>query len=206
MAFVPVPNGIKAEMRYNLGTQRVVNVLWMREATNPTVTPARLSEAGNILYNWWNANLKASQPTICTLREIYLTDESAANQESVTYTTSLPAAGQWNTEPLPNHCTIAISLRTAQRGRSYRGRIYHIGIATDQVATNVLETAYANSLLAAYQALLPALTATGLPLAVCSRQAGGQPRVTGILTDVTAMVMVDTTIDSQRRRLPGRGR
>ena len=66
----------------------------------------------------------------------------------------------------------------------------------------------------AYNGILTTVTATPSPWVwvIVSRYSGVDgdgrpvPRVAGVTTPVTNVVAVDGTVDSMRRRLPGRGR
>lgn len=205
MAFIPVPGGIQAELRYNLLGQRTENVLWFRTPSLAVPTVADLTDVAEMLSTWWNASVKPLQGANTTLREIYLTGQNAADGASYTYTTGLPVDGTLSGEALPNNCALVVSLRTEKRGRSYRGRVYHMGITEGVCNGNQVTDTYANNVVSAYDALISDAATAGFNLVVCSRRSGNAPRASGVLTTVIDALLVDTVIDSQRRRLPGRG-
>lgn len=204
MPFIPVPNGVQAEMRYTQDGQKVENVFWFirDDAVDPETSA---QDIATFLLDWWNNSIKTLQASAVSLREIYVTDQSAANGFAYTLTAGLPAAGANVNEPLPNGVTACVSLRTALRGRSYRGRSYFIGLTENNVLGNTLGAQFVTALLAAYDSLVTDSTLNGYPLAVCSRFSGGNPRPSGILTQVRDALLIDSVVDSQRRRLPGRG-
>lgn len=205
MPFIPVPNGVQVEMRYGYLGERVENVFWVFVDDEPAPTVATMSTIAGIFYSWWNTHVKTIQSANATLREIYCTDQSAQNGGAFTYTTNLPADGANVQEPLPGNVALCVSLRTAQRGRSYRGRSYIVGLTENQVQGNLLTSASASAWLAAYDALVNELNTPPYQLAVCSRFTAGAPRVAGVLTPIIDAALVDNVVDSQRRRLPGRG-
>lgn len=57
-----------------------------------------------------------------------------------------------------------------------------------------------------YSLLMNSANFGGCVLAVASRRLNNAPRLIGVATEVIDVVLADDTVDSQRRRLPGRGR
>jgi hypothetical protein len=104
---------------------------------------------------------------------------------------------------MPNSIASVVSIKTALRGRSYRGRIYHMGIPDAHVTDNLMGTAQVTALQAAYQAAV-LLAIAGNPdfrLGVLSYYNLGNLRGTPVFTPATE-VSVDARVDSQRRRMP----
>lgn len=139
------------------------------------------------------------------LTQVKLTDLTADFAPTLNYTTGLPLVGSAGADGMPNNVALVFTKRTALRGRSFRGRIYHPGLAESQVAGNQVLSATVTSLLAAYN-LLKTLTvgAETWPLVVVSRMHNGVVTNPGETHAVTT-IDTDGFIDSQRRRLPGRG-
>jgi len=116
-----------------------------------------------------------------------------------------PIAGTIAAAALPNSTSAVATLNTALRGRSYRGRKYLVGIpVSNQVSATQLNPGYITAMLASLNALGVELTSGSNEWVIISRQNQGQPRVTGVPTQVTSFY-ADTFIDNQRRRLAGRG-
>lgn len=205
MAFVPAPNTLQAELRYLYGSQQCENVVYFTGSGG--VTPALATSLGAALVAWWNANFKASSPTTMALREVYLTDLSSASSFTVSYVTGLPSNGTNVGDPLPFNCAHCVSFRTANRGRSGRGRNYVTGLIDTDALANTLIAGRVTTDVNAYAALVGAGTfVAGLQFVVVSRFSGGAPRPTALIQPITSVLSVDTTVDSMRRRLPGRGR
>jgi hypothetical protein len=109
---------------------------------------------------------------------------------------------------MPNNVAIVMSLKTGLRGKSFRGRIYHVGLSDAVVTANAVTTVQRDALVAGYSLLTTFAGATGeaiFNLVVLSYYASSVLRPTPIATPVTS-VTSDGIVDSQRRRLPGRGR
>lgn len=205
MAFVPVPNTLMAELRFLYGTVKAENTLYFTGSAG--VTPALASSLAAQLAAWWNTNFKTPSPTIMNLSEVYITDLTTQTSFTVSYTTGLPSAGLSAVDPLPFNCAHCVSFRTAQRGRSGRGRNYVMGLTDSEANASVIQTTRLNLDVAAYQALIGAGTfVAGLQFCVVSRYTNGAPRTVGLAIPITSVLSVDTIIDSQRRRLPGRGK
>jgi hypothetical protein len=115
-----------------------------------------------------------------------------------------PVVGGQPSPALPNNVALCVTLLTALAGRSYRGRSYMPGLAEGFVTLSEISSATAAVYADNYVTLVDDLSTEGYELVVTSFQAGGVPRVTAVSTPVVA-IGVNTTVDSQRRRLPGRG-
>lgn len=204
MPFVPVPNGIQANLRLSYDGQEVENVIGFRAPGDPT--PADLAAVAEGVEDWWMANIRSIVPATVVFREVYAVDLSTQDGGVFTASGSNGSAGTNAFAAMPNNVTLAVTLRTAQRGRSYRGRIYHIGLTEPQVTDNEVVPTIITLLSTAYAALLNAANFGGCELAVISRQLNNVPRLIGVATPVIDTVIADPVVDSQRRRLPGRGR
>jgi hypothetical protein len=156
---------------------------------------------------WWNLRIKPMVPSTCQMTAVIATDLTANGDPGSLYVTGMPSAGT-NAQPqLPNNATVVMSLATALRGRSYRGRIYHIGLTENDVTANTLGAGTLADLLTAYRDLRLLEGAGGeavFQLAVLSYYANNAVRATPVVTPVTE-VTCDGVVDSQRRRLPKRG-
>jgi hypothetical protein len=107
---------------------------------------------------------------------------------------------------LPNNVTACVSLRSNFAGRSARGRLYWQALTETQVVGNTIDTSVAGDIVAAVQAIDVAMTGLGYELSIVSYINNGAPRVGGpVYFFVSDILMTDFTVDSQRRRLPGRG-
>lgn len=210
MPFVPVPNTFEAEIRMLCAGQRIENTLYFRpqvEGDDPS-----LSNLGASLLIWWNTFYAVCIPTEVTLREIHITNLTTATSPIHTQPAPAPApTGDRITPVLPNNATLAVSFRTGARGRSFRGRNYLAALAEGDVVESTVSAALQVDVLAAYNALLAPAISDNFQWVVVSRYSGVDaegdpiPRTTGIATDVLSVVIVDPIVDSQRRRLPGRG-
>lgn len=204
MIFVPIPNTAKIELVYSIDGQTLENVLHYVGGASPTEDVLNLLAADTVTQ--WAATWKLRQGAGCQLMKIKATDVSREDGPAIEYNTGLPAVGSINSEMMSNNVTACISMKTAKRGRSYRGRIYLPGITVVEVATNTLDITATGPLDDSFS-YWNFLDADGDPwgLVVASRFHNGAPRTVGVTTPVTGFI-TNKTVASQRRRLPGRGR
>jgi hypothetical protein len=211
MPFVPVANTALVEMRYTVDLQEEENTLYFEKAT--ALVEDDLTNLGEAIITWWEDNYSPLVWTGVLFREAVVTDLTSASASQVTSIPPSPLAGSIALPPLPNNNSLTVSFRTALRGRSFRGRNYIVGIVQDQLAgANILSDATVTAWQDGYNALKAMAADLGLQWVVVSRFSGVDgdgkpiPRVAGVTTPVTTAIVVDNVVDSQRRRLPGRGR
>lgn len=117
----------------------------------------------------------------------------------ITLTNTPPQQGGVAGAAEPNNVALCVSLRTAQAGRQARGRKYFSGIPKAEVDGNLISTDFCDAILNEMTSLILALATNGTELAIVS--------LVGLtVLPVVAALCVDNTVDSMRRRLPGRGR
>lgn len=203
MVFVPIPNTARCELRFTQDGQQIANVFHV-EADAP-LTVGDLNNIGATFVEWYDA-FRAVVANQVTLREIDIRDLTTSSGLGILYNTGLPLVGLLASPALPNHVTVAIKWGTGLTGRSFRGRTYHIGLTEGQVVNSEVDSAFAPPILSGYNALPALMTTNGYTLVVASRFANNAPRVTGVTTPILNASYADTVVDSQRKRLPGRGR
>lgn len=203
MAFIPVPGVIETRIRGTLDGQQVENTMYWTDLTLPGEPRVGLcaSAVRDCLTLYWLAHLPAAYEA----REVYAIDLSSATGSTATAPFPSGSNGERAGEALPNNCSFVISFRTALRGRSFRGRIYWPGLDASSVTGNEVTETYAGQILLAVGATRSALFLDDFQHTVVSRYSGGAPRAVGLPSIVTEILYVDRFVDSQRRRLPGRG-
>lgn len=192
------------ELVFNQNGEITENTLYFEH--DAAITEADMIQLAEFMKTWWDANLKANVHSGTSLTAIRVTDLTTQSAPGLEYTTGLPIAGTAGGVAAPNNVTVAISFRTNFRGRSYRGRNYFVGLTMSNVSGQQLAGGVATNFDNAYSDILVDLP-VDLPeftWVVVSRYTNKAPRAAGVTTPVTA-VSVENTLDSQRRRLPGRG-
>lgn len=203
MAFIPAPASAKIEVRFNWDSQLVENVFHCL-VTDP-LTSAQASSIFGVVDNWVKVTLRPRQVNNVTYREVQITGLAA--QDSPRFIFSGDGLVGTNTgSRLPNQNTVAVKAGTGFGGRSARGRVFHIGLSGTQVTGNLLSTAETTALISTYNALMTSMTTAGFPIHVLSYYHNLAPRTAAVQYPITGYTMVDSIVDSQRRRMPGRGK
>jgi hypothetical protein len=206
MVFVPKDNTVQIAIRGRLHEQQVVNTLYFQNLTGAG-TSGDLASLGADILTWWAADMLPLLTVGYALREVYAVDMSSESAPTATVTPAAPQAGSNLNPSLPNNVALCVSFRTAGRGRSSRGRNYISGLTEANADNNLFTEATANAVQAAYEKLLDAATfSLDWTWCVYSRYEDGLPRPEAFTPPIEAVVLTDLVVDSQRRRLPGRGR
>jgi hypothetical protein len=160
------------------------------------------------LRSFWEDELAGHVVQDLELNEIYITDLTSNTAPTYTYPISPASTGDLAGAPLPSNCTFCVSFRTDGRGRSSRGRNYVAGLAESNVNGNVLDPVDADGIVAAYtNGILANVTLDGyFTWVVLSQYENKQPRTNALAQPVLSVLYTDRIIDSQRRRLTGRGK
>jgi hypothetical protein len=198
------PGIVRVEMHFTLHGQRVMNVYHLRD-NNAPVADSDLHLYANTFKNWWLTVMRPAVSNQLTLTDVTareLVDGGIAVME----TADLPAAGTRDKEAFPGNVTLAVHWGTGQMGRSFHGRTYHLGLPVDQAAFSTMLAPALATLISHYDDLRTGLDSAfvAVDFGVLSTVHAGAPRVPPILTPITG-VAIDSTLDSQRRRLPHRG-
>jgi hypothetical protein len=200
--FIPVPNTARVRMVYDLFGQKVMNVFYWEQAT--PFTTSDLAVLNNAIKTAWEDNVQAVQSNDLTLSFLEATalDSAAGFQETLL----VDEVGGAAVAAMPGNVTWAIKFASGLTGRSQRGRMYFLGLHETDVTGNAVVSSAAALILAAYEGFFgDVATATGATHVVVSYCALGVWRSTGQTTPITAYINVDDLVDSQRRRLTGRG-
>lgn len=203
MAFQPVPNTLQVQVVYQAGGQIVENVVHFEKASPSLTDIESLTEALNA---YLRSNFLPLLANTIQLIRLVSTMLDAVDGLLYVSTTSLPAAGAHTSDgDLPNNNALCLTLTTGNRGRSARGRSFICGMADLRVTKNELDGDYVSDIANAWMNFLLVGVDDGWVPVVVSRVTGGAPRTSGVTYQITGCVAQDNVIDSQRRRLPGRG-
>lgn len=200
--FIPVPNCAKVALNFTYAGQKVANIFHVSNDTPFDL--ASLALVSELFKDWWVDNMAGSVASDLQLDMVSAIALDTASSPGVENTIDLPVVGASAAPSLPNNVTFTVKWLTGFRGRSYRGRTYHVGLRASHVTNNVLTPTMVTAFTTVYQALLDDLDSTPYQLVVVSRYADNQPRTTGIMTPVSGFA-IEANLDSQRRRLVGRG-
>lgn len=200
MPFQPVPGTAKFTLIYQLFGREVVNIL--NADFTGGISPAILDEACEALYGVWAANVVNELSNQLDFLRVEAVDLSVEIAETGIFVPESAVSGTVAGESLPANCALVMSLRTGYTGRSQRGRMFLPGIAESSVEGNTPDASIRGGLANTLAIVNAALASVSIPFTwvVLSRYTEGALRAEGVTLPVTS-VLVDTRIDSQRRRL-----
>lgn len=202
MAFIRVPNTVMVEMIFRQDGQYVENVYHCSNAVS--YDESDMANLIDVFRTWWDTDIQPLVTSNLSLVNFIATDLDSQTGPRVEDASGLPLAGSLAGASMPNNVTLVVKWTTGNRGRSFRGRTYHLGLEDGQVTQNTIAATPLANLTTAYNNLIVDVTTAGWTLVVASRYADNAPRAEGITTPIT-LASIEGTVDSQRRRLPGRG-
>lgn len=206
MAFIPVPNVVACDVIARLFGQIIENTLYFAFPDAPLVS--QVGQLAASVGEWAVGGLCTGLSEEYEYLRTEATDISSEGQASITNTVGAGTTGSNTSGCAPGGTCVAVSFRTAFGGRSFRGRNFISGVPLDAIDGNQCTAGFDTGIVAIYESLVPDFIADDLPDAVhvvVSRYHLGAPRVTGIATPILSYLLTNRDIDSQRRRLTGRG-
>ena len=205
MAFVPAPNIVEVQFRQTLEGSMTMNRIHINVGVTPT--SAIIAAILAALATWWEDNIQGIVSSNLELRELYGKSLETQPGPEATFSAGFPLAGGITTEPLPANCSLAVSLRSGETGRSSRGRWFWQGLCESQASGSTVSAGVVSSIDAAMTNLKDVIDGLSYVWSIVSFFHDNVPRVGGpVYFVVNDILIVDDVIDSQRRRLPGRGR
>jgi len=197
MAFQPTPRGVKLEMNALQNSVPVVNIWHIQ--TPSTVSSADLDDILGAANTWWEDH-KGAFHTSYVLQNFTATDISVEDGVQTILPYDGGSAGTATGTAAAANAAVVASLRTNFTGRSFRGRTYFGGVPQSAlVDAQHIGTENAAGMASLVTDLIDGLAAVNMTLCVLSRYANKVLRVAGLLTEIIS-VIVDTKVDSQRRR------
>lgn len=199
MPFVPVPNSARVSVRATLFGQSIVNVLYVR-GPGP-ISEAGLLNAATLVRNAYDANILPHLSNDILYQDVTARAMDTDSGPQVVLPWGEGNAGGQAVTSMPGNVAFCITHRTANIGRSYRGRTFLAGLTEADVGSNLLNAAVADELEDGFNSLRAGLLSANLVFCVVSLFSSGQPRAQGVATPVTTSVARDNRVDTQRRRL-----
>jgi hypothetical protein len=201
MPFIPVPSTAMVELFYTQDGQKMENTLYFGQAE--AYDAAELTTLATEVRDWAIEFLLPQMASAVVMTGVKATSLESDTAPAIEITGGGP--GGVAGAALPNNVALVVKFLTAARGRSGRGRNYFPGLTEANVVANTVDASVANAIVDAYEQLLEAGTITEGAWVVVSRFEDLAPRDPGISQLVTSVALTDRIVDSQRRRLPGRG-
>lgn len=201
--FIPFENVAKLEMVFSQYGQVIENVYHVHNTVG-SFGDTEMALLAAHFKGWWVSDLKPDCVNSVSLDMIRVKNLTTETGLGIEYTTGLPILGSSVSAGAPGNVTLSVKWTTGLSGRSFRGRTYHIGLASTLITGDTVGAGFIPNLVTAYGNLIDSMLADW-ELVVASSYHAGAWRTTGVATPITG-VSIEPYVDSQRRRLAGRGR
>jgi hypothetical protein len=204
--FIPVPNTASVELIWSVGSLLSENIIHVTKGSAYSLSD--LVAVRTIVDNWDNATWKPQRSASAFLTRIRSRGLDSASGALDDYQLPAARAGTAGGQICTPSVAFVLKLTTALAGRSYRGRLYIGNLVTPSLTANstALAQATADAQVTCWNTLKTNLAAGGHTLTVVSLRQNKNWRLVGAATPVTGISYSDLNLDSQRRRLAGRGR
>ena len=162
-------------------------------------TLADMATLATDVQTWISAQYKGLVPNVISWYLISVRLYNPANPLAFDLSISPPIVGTNAGTAEAANVTATLSLRTGLAGRRYRGRLYVAALSETLIAaTDLLSSGYVVQAGTVTQALLTAMNVGARALAIFHKLSNTYTNVNGYA--------IENIVDSQRRRLPARGR
>lgn len=207
MACISESNVVKLDIFQRLDAQEIVNSMYYLK-----VDPWSTAQALLLCATWWDyaeagyfVSGRSNEWSMVGMRVTDMTSPTGFVADYID-PSGVEVGGQGE-EPLPNNVAMVVQFRTNTRGRNARGRNYLAGWGRTAVNNNTWGSAVASAVLGWYEGLATEIAAeVDAAQVVYSCQNIDSPEDTmGVARGVTEW-LINPTVASQRKRLPGRGR
>ncbi len=210
MPFNAIPNCVKVRFNYSFRGQQAINGLWFLKSAG-SISLLDVMSLGDQLGTHWSDAVMPLLSSDLVFTNLSVRDMSIEN--GLEYVTGGVGPDGGAGDALPNNVAACVTIRTGFAGRHYRGRIYIPGIPRTAVAENEYLADFMSGLLVALTPIVGVdAIAAGWQLVVVAQEqvlVPGEAPVPipgGIVTPAVSFGFSDDVVDSQRRRLPGRGK
>ena len=203
MAFQPVPNVAKVALIHSRGGIPMINVFYFRR-TGQWGLP-ELDNLVDMVLAAWRTEVMPNLHIGVVLQRIEVRGERA--QEDVSYQRPIVpvVTGARGGDLTPGNVAFCVTHTTGLTGRARRGRTYFGGLSEDDVSGDSISLARANALVAGLYQLRDQAMQESWTHVVVSRYVNKSRRETADVYPVIGYRFADLVLDSQRRRLIGRG-
>lgn len=198
MPFIPSPHAALANMVFFDGVDRAwVNGFWF---TKTDYTVEDMGNLGQALEDAFTASdYKTDMPDEMGLSVTNVYDMRTDGGGWVQVIGGVNGAGQGNALSLGLACVV--TLRTAKRGRSYRGRVYLSGWTEEGISLGVFSGGVTTKAKAFVDAIISGAAAEGWTLCIRSTRHNGVELETAVLTPVTSTIVRSSKPGTMRRRI-----
>lgn len=203
--FQSCPGIVQTVIWAKVGTEECLTIMHWR-CTTGAMNLAIVNQITGLVQFNWKQHMVVQMPDTYIASEVRGTLLTLPNDLTGTAAfTGGSGQGGASLPQLSNNVSLAVQHNTGLSGRSARGRTFWPVFSTGDVVGNDVLQLRIDLILDAFAQMRADLLTSNLQHVVLSRWTAKALRPVGISFDVTGYTVKDTTVDSMRRRLPGRG-
>lgn len=199
MAFVPFPNTVLLTHRFDWNGQPVSIGLHLERAG---YTPANAQLLAQDAGTSFVSTINAVQTNQILMGLVVVQDLSSAGAPNYENPDEIGISGDLVIDGAPNNTALLLSHRTADTGRSARGRTYMPGMTDTQVVLGLPSAAAIALWAIEWAAYVVDIEFQGWTLVVAQRVADGVPLAQGVTREVTS-TLFPVRLGTQRLRQAG---
>lgn len=196
MAFTVFPDTAKVAVNMSWNGVEVSNVLHFQHASPTDMDYEDLAAS---VSQEWTADILPEQVSELTIVDVTAYDLSEEGAPKYVNTDDAGAAGSDLGDGVPNNTCMLISHRTADTGRSSRGRTYIPGMLETDESNGLMVAAKQTNMVTAWGNFIAAVALIGWDLVVAQRFSGGTQLAIGVARAVTVEI-IKRQLGTQRRR------
>lgn len=197
MAFIPVPDCALAVIKFTQGTMEFSNTLWFKKTDFTLVEQTALANQ----VDYYMATYKSFMASNCSYVSTTVYDMRSEIAPIVVDTSNAGEGSDITDQIIPISDAVVLTLYTAVRGRSGRGRIFATGFSEASMQNQRWDSTIIANVEGWYEAIKDGVSAIGWTPVVVSRYTGGAPRESGVSYPVTTWEVRSSLPGSQRRRI-----
>lgn len=189
----------KVAMVFARDTRTFINTFHCTKFPAAAWTQPELVQLAIVFRDWWDDFYRLYASDAVSLGQVQTRVLDPNNPLGYDLPVTPAIAGTNALAEAPGSATQTLSWRTGLAGRKYRGRIYAVGLSDNAIADDDrVASPYVSVLSQAAVELLTALATATFRMVVFHR---GDNTYTTVISYI-----IENILDSQRRRLPARGR
>lgn len=198
MAFQPTLNGARIVLVWGQGGDRWTNHFWARKAS---FTDSDMQQLADDVHQALSEETLDQLSSNTILHRIEVIDERTQGATLVaSQNAQFPGGG--SSSIAARHSSLIVTLRTAKRGRAFRGRVYLTGWTDEALTGNDFSAGAVTEAEAIVETVATVASNLGWTLGVRSGQLNGQVLEVANIEPITHFEVRTPTAGSQRRRVP----
>lgn len=197
MAFIPVPDCVLAVIKFTQGTMEWSNTLWFRKVDFTEADMVTLADH----IDFRMATYKSFMASNCSYVSTTLYDMRSETAPIVIDSDNAGEGSDITDQIIPISQCVVLTLYSATRGRSGRGRIYCTGFSEASMQNQRWDSTIIANVEGWYAAIVTSATGDGFTPVVVSRYTNNAPRENGVNYPVISYEVRSSLPGSQRRRI-----